>query len=398
MNRIRRVLGRSSSSIHRLGALCLLLALGGCNEKGEPVAAAAPVVEVTTVSVQAVREWDLFNGRISAIDAVDLRPRVSGYVDRVAFREGDEVEKGQTLFVIDPRPYREALASAQARLARARAAVRLATEQDRRGQALVRQSALSREEGDIRSATLAQGVADVNAAVAEVATAQLNLDFTQVRAPFSGRVGRAMLTLGNLAQADQSILTSIVSQDPMYVYFDADEQSLLRYTELMGKGQRPGVSNTVRVGLANDVGTFPLTGTVDFLDNQVDPATGTIRVRAVLPNPERRLTAGLFARVRLEGGSETRAVLIDDRAVQTDQDRKYVYVIGPQNQALRKDVTLGRQLDGLRVISAGLAAGDRVVLNGAQKIFYPGMAVEPKEISAPTQQASTAALQTPLAK
>ncbi|WP_239691095.1 efflux RND transporter periplasmic adaptor subunit [Pseudomonas sp. NFPP07] len=377
--------------------MCLLLALGGCDEKGEPVAAAAPVVEVTTVSVQAVREWDLFNGRISAIDAVDLRPRVSGYVDRVAFREGDEVEKGQTLFVIDPRPYREALASAQARLARARATVRLASEQDRRGQALVKQSALSREEGDIRSASLAQGVADVNAAVAEVATAQLNLDFTQVRAPFSGRVGRAMLTLGNLAQADQSVLTSIVSQDPMYVYFDADEQSLLRYTELLSKGQRPGVSNTVRVGLANDVGTFPLTGTVDFLDNQVDPATGTIRVRAVLPNPERRLTAGLFARVRLEGGSETHAVLIDDRAVQTDQDRKYVYVIGPQNQALRKDVTLGRQLDGLRVISAGLAAGDRVVLNGAQKIFYPGMAVEPRDIAAPPQQAAAAAPQTPLA-
>ncbi|PXX53281.1 RND family efflux transporter, MFP subunit [Pseudomonas sp. LAMO17WK12:I10] len=398
MNRIRRVVGRGCSSTHRLGALCLLLALGGCNEKTEPVAAAAPVVEVTTVSVQAVREWDLFNGRISAIDAVDLRPRVSGYVDRVAFREGDEVEKGQTLFVIDPRPYREALASAQARLARARATVRLASEQDRRGQALVKQSALSREEGDIRSASLAQGVADVNAAVAEVATAQLNLDFTQVRAPFSGRVGRAMLTLGNLAQADQSILTSIVSQDPMYVYFDADEQSLLRYTELLGKGQRPGVSNTVRVGLANDVGTFPLTGTVDFLDNQVDPATGTIRVRAVLPNPERRLTAGLFARVRLEGGSETRAVLIDDRAVQTDQDRKYVYVIGPQNQALRKDVTLGRQLDGLRVISAGLAVGDRVVLNGAQKIFYPGMAVEPRDIAAPPQQAAAATPQMPLVK
>lgn len=137
---------------------------------------------------------------------------------------------------------------------------------------------------------------------------------------------------------------------------------------------------------------------MDFLDNQVDPATGTIRVRAVLPNPERRLTAGLFARVRLEGGSETRAVLIDDRAVQTDQDRKYVYVIGPQNQALRKDVTLGRQLDGLRVISAGLAAGDRVVLNGAQKIFYPGMAVEPKDIAAPPQQAAATVPQTPLAK
>ncbi|OLF53436.1 efflux RND transporter periplasmic adaptor subunit [Pseudomonas chlororaphis] len=398
MNRIRRVFGRGCSSIPRLGALGLLLAVAGCSEKSEPVAAAPPQVEVTTVSVQAVREWDLFNGRISAVDAVDLRPRVSGYVERIAFREGDEVQKGQTLFVIDPRPYREALASAQARLARARAAVRLATEQDRRGQALVKQSALSREEGDIRSATLAQGVADVNAAVADVATAQLNLDFTQVRAPFSGRVGRAMLTLGNLAQADQSVLTRIVSQDPMYVYFDADEQSLLRYIEQTGAGQRPGVTNTVRVGLANDTGTFPLTGTVDFLDNQVDPATGTIRVRAVLPNPERKLTAGLFARVRLEGASETRAVLLDDRAVQTDQDRKYVYVIGEHNQALRKDVSLGRQLDGLRVISAGLAAGDRVVVNGAQKIFFSGMPVEPKESAAPARQASAAIPQPPLAQ
>ncbi|MGE7959138.1 efflux RND transporter periplasmic adaptor subunit [Pseudomonas sp. NPDC089530] len=398
MNRIRRMLGRGCCSTHRLGALCVLLALGGCNDKGEPAAAAAPVVEVTTVSLQPVREWDLFNGRLSAVDAVDLRPRVSGYVERIAFREGDEVQKGQTLFVIDPRPYREALASAQARLARARAAVRLATEQDRRGQALVKQAALSREEGDIRSATLAQGVADVNAAVAEVATAQLNLDFTQVRAPFSGRVGRAMLTLGNLAQADQSVLTRIVSQDPMYVYFDADEQSLLRYIEQTGAGRRPGVANTVRVGLANDIGTFPLTGTVDFLDNQVDPATGTIRVRAVLANPERKLTAGLFARVRLEGASETRALLIDDRAVLTDQDRKYVYVVGDNNQALRKDVTLGRQLDGRRVISSGLAAGDRVVLNGAQKIYFSGMAVEPRENPAPDRQASAASPKPQLAQ
>jgi len=209
---------------------------------------------------------------------------------------------------------------------------------------------------------------------------QLDLQFTQVRSPIDGRAGRAMVTEGNLAQADSTLLTTLVSQDPMYVYFESDEQSFLRYQELARKGERENNKNPVRVGLASEQG-YPHAGTVDFIDNQVDPATGTIRARAVLPNPDRVFTPGLFARVQLEGSAEFKAMLIDDKAVLTDQDRKYVYVLGPKNTAVRKDVVLGRTIGGLRVVEKGLAANDKVIVHGVQKVFFPGMPVSPKQIA-----------------
>src|SRR5690606_4586501 len=244
---------------------------------------------------------------------------------------------------------------------------------------LIEAKAISREEFEARKAASAQGDAGVRAAQAAVAAAELNLHFTQVRAPISGRIGRAMVTEGNLAQADQTLLATLVSQDPMYVYFETDEQTWLRYADLARSGKRAREDNPVRVGLANETG-FPHAGKVDFVDNRVDPATGTIRLRAVLPNPDRALTPGLFARVQVQGSGEFQALLVDDKAVLTDQDRKYVYVLGPDNKAVRKDVELGRMIDGLRVVEAGLEPTDQVIVHGVQKVFMPGMPVTPATI------------------
>ena len=363
----------------------------GCS-KGEklPDAGALPEVSVATVVSKPVYQWDEFTGRIAAIDTVELRPRVSGYIDRIAFKEGDEVKAGDLLFVIDPRPYRIALDSAQAQLERARSSARYAQFQEKRAQPLIEDQAISREEYDQRTTNLTQSNADVRAAEAAVANARLNLDFTQVRSPIAGRIGRALLTIGNLAQADESVLTTVVSQDPVYVYFQPDEQTYLRYAELARKGERPGSANPVRVGLAGDT-AYLYTGTVDFVSNQVDPATGTISARAVVPNPDRVFTPGLYARVQLQGSGEFSAILIDDKAIMTDQDRKYVYVLGLENKAMRKDVTLGRVIDGLRIIKSGLEPNDKVIVAGLQKILFPGASVKPNEVpmAAPPAAART---------
>jgi len=357
------------------------LAITACS-RGSAQAGAPPPPEVDAaqVVVKPVRQWDEFSGRIAATDAVDVRPRVSGYIDRIAFKDGDEVKAGDLLFVIDPRPYRAAYDSAMAQLARARAAEHLAQEQERRAQALIAGNAISREEFETLSAGSTQSSADVRANEAAVAAAKLNLGFTEVRSPIAGRVSRAMLTLGNLAQADQSVLTSVVSQDPVYVYFQPDEQTFLRYAELARKGERAKSANPVRVGLATDK-NYPYTGTVNFINNQVDPATGTINLRAVVPNPDRIFTPGLYARVQLEGSADLTAILIDDKAVMTDQDRKYVYVVGPENKAVRKDVTLGGFADELRIVRSGLDANDKVIVTGLQKIFVPNTPVKPKIVA-----------------
>ncbi len=357
------------------------LATTACS-RGDAKAGAPPPPEVDAaqVVVKPIRQWDEFSGRIAATDAVDVRPRVSGYIERIAFKEGDEVKAGDLLFVIDPRPYRAAYDSAVAQLARARAAEQLAQEQEKRAQALIAANAISREEFETRRAGSTQSNADVRVAEAAVATAKLNLDFTEVRSPIAGRVSRAMLTLGNLVQADQSVLTSVVSQDPVYVYFQPDEQTFLRYAELARKGERAKSANPVRVGLATDK-DYPYTGTVNFINNQVDPATGTINLRAVVPNPDRIFTPGLYARVQLEGSADVTAILIDDKAVMTDQDRTYVYVVGPENKAVRKDVTLGGFADELRIVRSGLDANDKVIVAGLQKIFVPNTPVKPKIVA-----------------
>ena len=386
----RKALARSGTprinNTYPLAALALsvliAMAIAACNSEAAPADAMppAPEVSVATVLSKQVRQWDEFTGRVAAVETVELRPRVSGYVERVAFQEGQEVRKGDLLFAIDQRPYRATLESALAGLERARSEARLAQTQDVRAQTLVEAKAISREEFETRKAATAQGNAGVRAAEAAVAAARLDLQFTQVRSPIDGRAGRALMTEGNLAQADATLLTTVVSLDPVHVYFESDEQSFLRYSDLARKGERTRSSNPVRVGLANEAG-YPHAGVVDFIDNQVDPRTGTIRARAVLRNPDRVFTPGLFARVQLQGSGEFKALLIDDKAVLTDQDRKYVYVLGPKNAAMRKDVVLGRMADGLRVVESGLTPQDKVIVHGVQKVFFPGMPVAPKTIA-----------------
>jgi multidrug efflux system membrane fusion protein len=367
------------------------LTLAGCGKSAGQASAPPPAeVDAAPVIVKPVRQWDEFTGRIAATDSVDIRARVSGYIERIAFKEGDEVKAGDLLFVIDPRPYRAAYDNSAAQLERARATASLAEEQEHRAQSLIAAKAISREEFDTRRAGLTQGNADVHAAEAALATAKLNLGFTEVRSPIAGRVSRALLTVGNLAQADQSVLTSVVSQDPVYVYFQPDEQSFLRYSELARKGERKNSANPVRVGLANSQ-DYPYSGTVNFVNNQVDPATGTINLRAVVPNPDRIFTPGLYARVQLQGSGEFNATLIDDKAILTDQDRKYVYVVGTDSKATRKDITVGGLIDGLRVVKSGLDPNDKVIVAGLLKIFAPGMPVKANEVamSAPSAAGAT---------
>ena len=352
-------------------AVLVALAASACSSEAAPAAGPPPPeVSVASVLTRDVSQWEDFTGRVAAVESVELRPRVSGYVQRVAYAEGEEVRKGDLLFVVDPRPYQAALDRALAELARAQAESRLAGAQDARAQSLIEVKAISREEFEQRKANTAGANAAVRAAEAAVTAARLDLQFTQVRSPIDGRAGRALVTQGNLAQADATLLTTVVSQDPVFVYFEADEQTWLRHSAAARSGDNP-----VRVGLSSETG-YPHTGTLDFVDNQVDPRTGTLRARAVLRNPDRLFTPGLFARVQLQGSGQAAAMLVDDKAVLTDQDRKYVYVVGADNTAQRKDVVLGRSVDGLRVVQSGLAPRDRVIVQGVQKVFFPGMPVQ----------------------
>jgi multidrug efflux system membrane fusion protein len=358
-----------------------LLTTGGLTGGGEAAAMSSSPpaqVDVAPVLIKRVQRWDEYNGRISAVGSVEIRSRVSGYVTHVAYREGDEGRRGDVLFTIDPRPYEAALNSATAQLQRARATALLAKSRDERARRLLPSSAVSQDEADARHAAHAQSEADVLNAEAAVELAELNLKFTQVRAPIDGRAGRAMLTVGNLAVADQSLLTSMVSQDPVYVDFDPDEQSYLRYSAELRRS--PGNTLMVRVALAGDE-EFAHAGMVDFQDNQVDPATGSIRMRAKLRNPDRMFTPGLYARVKVSSGHESEAVLIDDKAVLTDQDRKYVYVLAADNTAQRRDIQPGRKSDGLRLIESGLMPGDKVIIGGLQRIYSSGAPVKPSEVA-----------------
>jgi len=364
-----------------LGCTCAVTAaipLAGCKPAPDKKPFSPAAVEVAEIVPKPIRLSDEFNGRVASINSVDVRARVTGYVDQVMYREGDSVKRGDLLFVIDPRPYRDALDSAKATLEREKAAAAFADIQEKRAQALNASNAISVEEYQNRDSDLSQSTARVHEAEAAVAAAELNLSFTEVRSPIDGQTSRAVLTRGNLAQADQTVLTTVVSQDPIYVYFDCDEQSYLRFQERVHRGSGVSSANPVRVALANETG-FPHVGRVDFLDNEVNSSTGTIRARVVLPNPDHFLTSGLYARVQLASTGIVQALLVDDKAILTDQDRKYVYVLGPGNTAQRKDVVTGAMADGLRIIQSGLTPGNKVIVSGLQQIYFPGAPVTPKQ-------------------
>lgn len=394
MKHLETIAQRHRLATPLLGLLAAAL-LAACGSEAAPSAAmSAPQVSVATVLSEPVQRWDEFTGRVSAVDSVELRPRVSGYVQRVAFVEGEDVRKGDLLYVIDPRPYRAALDQAQAQLERARSEASLAAAQNARARTLIEAKAISREDFEARTAASRQGNAAVRAAEAAVTAARLDLQFTEVRSPIDGRAGRVLVTAGNLAQADATLLTTVVSQDPVYVDFEADERAWLRYGQQASDGAQAVVRNPVQVGLVSEDG-YPHAGTVASVDNQVDPGTGTIRARARVSNPDRVLMPGLFARVRLAGTGTAQALLVDDKAVLTDQDRKYLYVLGAGNTAQRRDVSLGPVVNGLRVVDTGLKPGDKVIVNGLQKVFMPGMPVAPTVVA---MRAATGAASVAVAK
>jgi len=308
-----------------------------------------------------------------------VRPRVSGYIEKLAFAEGKEVKKGEVLFVIDPRPYQAELARAEAQLAGARTRAELAKSEVDRAERLIAVKAISREEFETRTSTRNESTAEIQAAEAAVVTARLNLEWTEVRSPIAGRVSRAEVTEGNLVQAgppEATLLTRVVSLDPIYAYFDGDEQTYLAFREL-ARSADGGKQTRIPVflGLANEQG-FPHEGYVDFVDNQLDPKTGTIRTRAVFSNKDRLFTPGLFARIKLVGSEHRPTPLIQDRAVGTDQDKKFVLVLKPDSTVDYRPVQVGRLIDGLRIVESGLKPGEQIVINGLQRA-RPGSKVAP---------------------
>lgn len=374
-----------NSVLPLLAPLLLALAIAGCHgQAAEESAANTPSVSVALVVERQIIQWDDLSGRIEAAESVALRPRVSGYIEKVNYHEGQVVKRGDVLFEIDDRSYRAALTRAEADLAGTLAQAALAHSEVARAQKLASLEAVSTEELEQRRAAAAQAQADVQFAQAAIETARLDLDFTRVRAPISGRGGRALVTAGNLvtSEGQASVLTTLVSLDPIHVHVDIDERTYLRYAQMARMGERPDERNggvPVSIGLQGEHG-HPHAGRVDFIDNRVDPATGTMRVRATLPNTDGLLTPGLYARVRLQGSGTFQALLVDDKAVMTDQDRKYVYVVDKNNTAQRRDIRLGRKAEGLRIVEEGLQPGDRVIVNGIQKITYPGMPVQTQDV------------------
>ncbi len=360
--------------------------LSGCgrNDAAAQSAAGMPPPQVTVAQVlqKQVTEFDEFTGRFEAIDRVEVRPRVSGYISSVNFTEGSEVKKGDVLFVIDQRPYAAELKRAQAQLNQAKSALTLARSEKVRATNLLAQHAISQEEYDTRTSGDEQAEANVQLAEAALDTAQLNMTYTKVTSPINGRVSRANITLGNLVTNGQTLLTTVVSLDPIYVRFDGDEQAFLRSEKQAKDNAAAGNKEPaapVLVGLADEPG-YPHAGVMVFQDNEVDPQTGTIRIRAKLDNHDRAFTPGLFARVRLLGEKKYNALLINDSAVGTDQTVKYVLVVGADNKVQYTPVKLGPVIDGLRVVREGLKADDTIVVNGLQRV-RPGSPVTPQKVA-----------------
>src|SRR4051812_16929614 len=362
----------ASLRIHKGGwtAAAVFTLCAACRKDAPPMQ--SPQVTVAPAVERVVTDWDEFTGHFEAVNSVEVRPRVGGFVQRIGFTEGATVHQGDVLFVIDQRPYEAEVSRAEAVLAEARTRNQLAGMEVERAKKLVNTQAISREELDARTSGQAEGDAGVRAAEAAVKIARLNLEWTVVRAPISGRVGRADITAGNLVQSGPSptLLTTIVSLDPIYVYFDTDESAYLKYMGAQAAGPN---GREVLIGLANETG-FPHQGRLNFVDNRVNGASGTISARALLSNPNGLFTPGLFARVRLLGSQRHPATLVQDQAVGTDQDRKFVLVLKADNSVEYRPVVTGRVVDGLRTVESGLKPGERVVINGMMRV-RPGMKV-----------------------
>jgi RND family efflux transporter MFP subunit len=354
-------------------AACALAAVAACDGRSPGPAPAPPTVTVAHPIAEDITDWDEYTGRIEPVETVEVRARVSGYLQSTHFDEGGTVAEGDLLFVIDPRPYRAVLQEAQAERTRARVRLELAGNDRERAERLFRSRAISEEELDARTQGQREGAAAVEAAEAAVNAAQLNVEFTEVRAPIGGRIGRLHVTRGNLISGGtegSTLLTTIVSVDPVHVYFTGDEREYLKYSRLNLDGSRPSsrdFANPVRIRLADEK-EFVRQGKMDFVANALDQASGTIQGRALFANSDGLLTPGLFVTLQLLGRGPYPGLLIPDEAIGADQSRAFVYVVGEGNVAERRVVEVGRTEGSLRVVEAGLTAEDRIVINGLPRV------------------------------
>jgi len=369
---------RTSSSI--LAAICSIV-LTACNHShAQSAANAAPppaTVTVAQVLARPLHHWDELTGELQAVNTVDVRPRVSGFIDSVQFTEGARVGKGQVLFQIDPRPFEIEIERLTAELKRAQSKLDYATAGHARAERLYAQNAIAREEYEQLTSAENEAAGDLGSLNAQLHAARLNLEYTHVRSPIDGHVSRAVITSGNLV-SNTNLLTTVVSDDPIYAYFDTDEATYLRFVRqergdrtpprsAAGHGSSPSAS-PVFMGLVGEQG-YPHQGLLDFIDNQVDARSSTIRVRAVFDNKDGRFTPGLFARIKLVANDSYNAILIDERAVGNDLGKKFVLVLKPDSTLEYRPVTLGTRIDGLRVVEEGLQPADTIVVNGLQHVM-----------------------------
>ncbi len=373
-----------------------LLCITSCKEAKPAAAAASPAAVTVALPVQKrIMEWDEFVGRLASPKTVELRARVSGYLDKVHFKEGTDVKENDLLFTIDQRPYQSIVDRAQAELERARTHAELAASEAKRAEGLVASRAISAEDFEQKVKTKVEAQATVRGAEAALATAKLDLEFTEVRAPIAGRISDARVREGNLIIGGNTntttSLTTIVAVDPIYCYIDVDERSSLKYRQLYREGKRESAlfgEVDTQMGLANEEG-FPHLGKMDFVDNEISATTGTIRTRAVFANKDHLMSPGFFARVRVPGSGEYDAVLIRDSAIGSDQGRPYVFVVDKDEVAHFRSIVTGPLEDGLRVVKEGLKSDERVVVNGLLAVRN-GAKVKPEEEPMKPQPAAEA--------
>ena len=366
-------------SFKYIAAALTLSALAACSDDNSAVAPTAgqnaPSVEVAQVISTQVAGWHEFTGTTVAPERIQLRPRVSGYLQEVHFVEGSVVQAGDLLFSIDAAPFLAEVNRLQAELVIAQSQEALAKKELTRANSLIKQKAISSEQLDARAANLQQASARINAVTAALLQAELQLDYTQITAPIAGTVSNAFITKGNFVNAGDSVLTTLVSNDKLHAYFDANQETYLEYA---GAKNRAG-SLPVLLSLSNS-SAFTVEGEIDFIDNQIDVSTGTIRARALIENTGNALVPGLFTRLRVFESMESQSVLIDDKAIATDLSNKYVLVLNADNQVEYRAVTLGAKVNGLRIIEQGLEGDEQIVINGLQRV-RPGAFVNPQLVA-----------------
>lgn len=366
-------------------------AILGCEHdspQGPPPPRPAEVL-VSLPITRAVTDYEEVPGQTEAIPTVEIRARVTGYLAKVYFKDGADVHKDDLLFEIDPRPYQAALDRAQANLVQSEVHLKRLDADFQRAQNLYPKGAMGREEYDKIVGDRGEASASVGVAQANLNLAKLNLEFCKVRAPFSGRISRRTIDPGNMVKADETALTYLVSLNPIYVYFDVDERTVLRLQRLILQGQIQSARDgdvKCEMALADDKeGVFPYHGVINFVDNRIDPGTGTLRLRGVFENPQGIISPGLFVRVRVPVGNQHQAILMAEQALGTDQGQKFLYVVNDKDQVVSQPVKIGRSHDGLLAITEGLKPGQRVIVSGIQRV-RPGAQVAPKVVDMPVRK------------